>query len=152
MWRLGVILSTKTAAQCGTRIWRTETQNMENLGCESWVSSHTLTKRKLRPETRLASRLIKCPGDYRNFFVPPRKMNGKISQARCHSKMLAPPFYMWGCKRAYQDRVLQPRDWANFAKVMAPKKWQLQGYLSLIIKRTTPGPYRRPMPRVLGRS
>ena len=122
MWRLSIILSIKTAAQCGTRIWRTGTQNMEDPEGGSWVSSHTLINRKLGPKIQLAKSLRTFLGAYRDFFVPLRKMNGLISQARCHSRMLAHPIYMWGCKSVYQDRVLQPRDWANFAEVMNPKE------------------------------
>ena len=46
MWRLVDMLSTKTAAQCETRIWKIETWNKEDPRCRSWVSSHTLTKKE----------------------------------------------------------------------------------------------------------
>ena len=124
------IFLTNTAAQCGTRIWRTETQNTEDPECGSWVSSHIVTKRKLRPKIRSTSRFIEFLGAYRDFCFSPRKMIGLISQARCHSRILANPIYMRGCKSVYQERVLEPRDRANFAQVMAPNERQLQGYLT----------------------
>ena len=32
------------------------------------------------------------------------------------SRMLEHPIYMWDHHQLYQDRVFQPRDWANFAR------------------------------------
>ena len=72
----------------GTRMWRLPDIKDPEFG--DWVSSHALTKRKLRPEVRSASGLTKFLDAYRNFRVPPREMNGLISQAHAIENAGAP--------------------------------------------------------------
>ncbi|KAJ1473840.1 hypothetical protein T484DRAFT_3312233 [Baffinella frigidus] len=62
----------------------------------------------LASDLQLAHPLVLCSGFSR------------IRTRACHSRMLQEPNYMWGCKKLYQDRVFQPRNCANFARVTWP--------------------------------